>query len=190
MAVQTMRSITYVQPGQTLGCVGCHEPRTSAPPTVRPRAAGRPPSRLRPGPDGSWPIRFDRLVMPVLKAHCLRCHGPEGKKEARARLDLAPERAYKSLVAFGGARSLARHVTARWRGGRSVAGACAAARSPVLAVLLRPKGHHGVRLGPDDIERLVTWMDTYGQLRGAFSPEQEAHLLALRRRWADLLEPR
>ena len=31
LAVQTMRSLTYVQPGQTLGCVGCHEHRDVAP---------------------------------------------------------------------------------------------------------------------------------------------------------------
>ena len=30
-AVQTMRSATHVQPGQTLGCIGCHEPRQQAP---------------------------------------------------------------------------------------------------------------------------------------------------------------
>ncbi|HAZ62856.1 MAG TPA: hypothetical protein DCZ72_04495, partial [Armatimonadetes bacterium] len=31
-AVQTMRSITYLQPGEQVGCVGCHEQRTEAAP--------------------------------------------------------------------------------------------------------------------------------------------------------------
>ena len=34
-----MRSLTYLQPGENVSCVGCHEPRTAAPPP-RPRAAG------------------------------------------------------------------------------------------------------------------------------------------------------
>ena len=29
-ALQTMRSLTYVQPGQTLSCIGCHESRYTA----------------------------------------------------------------------------------------------------------------------------------------------------------------
>ena len=32
VAVQTMRSATHVQPGQTLSCIGCHEHRQQAPP--------------------------------------------------------------------------------------------------------------------------------------------------------------
>jgi len=31
-AIQIMRSVTYLQPGETTGCVGCHESRTTAPP--------------------------------------------------------------------------------------------------------------------------------------------------------------
>ena len=31
MAVQTMRSLTYLQPGERAGCVGCHEHRGTAP---------------------------------------------------------------------------------------------------------------------------------------------------------------
>ncbi|MFH1717651.1 MAG: discoidin domain-containing protein, partial [Planctomycetota bacterium] len=65
LAVQTMRSLTYVQPGQTLSCIGCHESRELTPAVSgRPLAARREPSRITPGPDGSWPLRFDRLVQP------------------------------------------------------------------------------------------------------------------------------
>ena len=187
-AVQTMRTITYVQPGQTLGCIGCHEPRDAAPAVAPILAQRRPASRLRPGPEGSWPLRFDRLVQPVLDAHCVRCHCPDGKKEAVACLDLTPGKAYPSLVGYGGKVGLAKHVESRWRDGRSVAGACVARESRILAMLTGEKGHHDVHLGPEDLDRLITWMDTYAQLRGSFSDEQERRLLALREAWADLLE--
>src|SRR5512137_223945 len=69
LSLQTMRSLTYVWPGQTLSCVGCHEGRDAGPlPAARrPLALAREPSKLSPGPDGSWPLRFDRLVGPVLE---------------------------------------------------------------------------------------------------------------------------
>ncbi|MBE3123613.1 MAG: hypothetical protein IMZ65_02290, partial [Planctomycetes bacterium] len=36
MAVMTMRSLVYVQPGERAACVGCHESRFSAPPAAAP----------------------------------------------------------------------------------------------------------------------------------------------------------
>ena len=46
-ALQTMRSATHVQPGQTLSCVGCHDQRQDTPPTARsPLASLRAPSRI------------------------------------------------------------------------------------------------------------------------------------------------
>ena len=48
-AYQTMRSLTYVQPGERVACVGCHESRQSAPRAERP--PGDAPSGIgdRPG---------------------------------------------------------------------------------------------------------------------------------------------
>ena len=51
LAVQTMRSLTYVQPGQTLSCIGCHEQRDAR--RCRPGCRWpslREPSKLTPGP--------------------------------------------------------------------------------------------------------------------------------------------
>ena len=52
MALQTMRSLTYVLPGQTLSCVGCHESREQAPPVGQRRRWRREqgPSKLTAGP--------------------------------------------------------------------------------------------------------------------------------------------
>ena len=82
LAIQTMRSLTYVQPGQTLACVGCHESRHEAPIAKTTIAMRRAPSKLAPGPEGSWPMRYDRLVQPVLDRRCVKCHAP-GSVEPR-----------------------------------------------------------------------------------------------------------
>ncbi len=186
MAVQTMRSTTHVQPGQTLGCVGCHESRTEAPPQRLVQAAAREPSKITIGPPGSWPLRFDRLVQPVLDRHCVACHQPKGKDPRAAKLDLTASKAYASLSSFG-KPSLRDHIVGRYRQGYSTEGACAASRSPILAKLTSPKGHHDVKLDPESLERLVTWMDTYAQRLGSFSSDQERRLLDLRKRCEALL---
>jgi hypothetical protein len=65
-ALQGMRSVVYLQPGERRGCVGCHEPHTAAADPRAILAAKRPPSRIQPGPDGSLPFCYPRLIQPIL----------------------------------------------------------------------------------------------------------------------------
>jgi hypothetical protein len=75
MAIQTMRSLTYLQPGEQSSCVGCHEHRTRTPLQHGAGLAGlRAPSEIAPGPDGSRPFNYAILVQPVLDKHCVECH--------------------------------------------------------------------------------------------------------------------
>ena len=183
VAAQTMRTVTYVQPKETISCIGCHEPRNAAPPVSRPIAASRPPSKIKPGPPGSWPLRFDTLVQPVLDKHCVSCHQPGGNEKAAARLDLTPAAAYDSLTAYGGLRQ---QVYGKYTAGRSIPGAVIAADSQLVKHLRA--GHQNVKLEQDDWERLFTWLDTYAQRLGSFSPDQEQHLTELKTKWKDLLD--
>ena len=188
MAVQTMRTTTHVQPGQTLGCIGCHESRLEAPATRHPMASAREPSKLTVGPGGSWPLRFDRLVQPLLDAKCVRCHSPRSKNAKAAKFNLTAAKAYRSLCGYGKPNlyALVRRDYASPHGASKVDG-CAAANSAVLAKLMAPKGHHDVKLTAADLERLIVWMDTYAQRLGSFSDDQEKRLLALRKCSAALL---
>ncbi|MHB8897476.1 MAG: HzsA-related protein [Thermoguttaceae bacterium] len=181
VAVQTMRSATSVQPGQTFACIGCHEPRNSSPVNRFPLAARREPSRIAPGPEGSWPLDFQTLVGPVLEKSCVSCHGP-GKEGSQ--FDLTPQNSYDSLVAFG-KPSLRDHVMACYAEGRSHAGA-GAAQTSQLVHLLR-QGHYQVQLSPTDWERLFTWIDTYAQRLGSFDADQEQRLRDLKQRMAAIL---
>jgi hypothetical protein len=186
IAVQTMRSATHAQPGQTLSCIGCHERRQLAPPPKPVLAASRPPSRITPGPEGSWPFRFDQLVQPVLDAHCVACHHPAATNTVAARFNLTPPAVYQTLIAFG-KPSLRDLVTQGYARGFSIPGAGIAANSALLALLDAPQGHHRVLLDAESRERLLTWMDAYAQRLGHFSDEQERQLIELRRACANLL---
>jgi hypothetical protein len=184
LALQTMRSLTYVQPGQTLSCIGCHESRELAPKVAgRPVAAHREPSRLTPGPDGSWPLRFDTLVQPVLDKSCVSCHSPGSNDKIAAQFDLTAENSYQSLISFA-EKDLEKLAFEK---DVSIVGQSAAMQSKLFALLTQPEGHQGVHLDDNSFERLATWIDVYAQKLGSFSKEQEQELIAFRRNMRSLL---
>jgi mono/diheme cytochrome c family protein len=77
VALQRMRSFTQLAAGEVQGCIGCHEPRESAP-AVGPRRAtalARGPQDLVPPSWGVTGFDYARHVQPVLDRHCVRCHG-------------------------------------------------------------------------------------------------------------------
>jgi hypothetical protein len=184
IAVQTMRSLTYLQPGQTLSCIGCHESRdTTPPPGNRPIAALRPPSKITPGPEGSWPLRFDIMVQPVLDKLCTSCHYPTSDNKLAAKFDLTDTNSYNNMLAFADndLKELA------YEKDRSLVGQGPAANSKLLQLLTDGKGHQKVKLDPDSYNRLVTWMDVYAQKQGHFSNQQEQQLIAFRKQLAPIL---
>ena len=81
-AVQTMRSWSTLQPGETLGCVGCHESKHAAPGyiTGTTQAQQKGPEELKPfyGPPRGF--SFIREVQPILDRHCIECHKDRTKK--------------------------------------------------------------------------------------------------------------
>jgi hypothetical protein len=181
MAIRTMRTITYIQPGQTLSCVGCHDSRNNAPPNSRPLALNSEPSKLHAAPAGSWPMRFDRLIQPVLDSQCVTCHKPGGQG---AKLDLTAADAWKNLVAAGKpsiTEQVGMHYYTPSMPGKTVA------RDSYLLPMLKA-GHHGLKLDDASMRRLILWLDLYAQNRGAFSDEEEKAEIELRKKWAPMLE--
>lgn len=173
-AVQIMRSITYVQPGETTSCLGCHEPRHMAPAVGRfPLALRRPPSEITPGPPGSRPFSYPLLVQPVLDRHCVSCHNsqkPEGSIVLTGDIAGTFTVSYNALVPYvpysdwagrpGDFRVINSEPTTRpdFFGARA---------SPLVNLLLR--GHHGVQLSREEWERLFTWMDCNALFYGTFN---------------------
>lgn len=178
MAIQSMRSVTYAKPGQTMSCVGCHESKHRAPcvGSAMPLALKRPPSLLAPEPDGSNPFSYVRLVQPVLDRACVPCH-----REKRA-LDLAGQldgpngwsRSYVSLARpFGFYFDVANgSISSRLHGGaRTLPGQFGASAAP-LARYLGPE-HHGVRLSSRELRRLTLWLDCNSEFYGSYERTSE-----------------
>jgi hypothetical protein len=191
-AYQTMRSLTYVQPGERLSCVGCHEPGTTAPPQRQPLALRRPPSPIEPGELGGEPFSYARVVQPVLDRHCVRCHS--GDKPPKG-LDLTGTphegftRSYWSLCGgpedFWGqatnpdnaAKALVPRFGARNQVQITPPGGMYGARGSRLIKMLRA-GHNKVKLTPDELRRLAAWIDCNAIFYGVYDPAQQAQQLA------------
>jgi len=183
-ALQTMRSLTYAQPGQTLSCVGCHESREMTPPrAMRAKALQREPSRLTPPPQGAWPLDYAHLVQPLWDRACIECHSPEGDDPKAMALDLSPEKSFNTLLDFAD-KDL--HDLA-FEKDMSVAGEGPSLDSLFLKYLDTDKEHKGY-LTPDECYRLALWMDTYALRQGFFSETQRQALVAFREQLQGLFE--
>jgi len=171
-AVQTMRSLTYLQPGEAVSCVGCHEPRTAVPQNTK-FAKASVPSTIVPGPDGSNPLSYPILVQSVLDRHCVECHNakkPEGKVILTGEPEGTFTKSYNVLIhhvaytAWGMPHNNYEPLTEPDRFG---------ARASRLVELL-DKGHYDVKLSDDEWDRLVTWIDANALFYGTFDPKDQA----------------
>ncbi len=80
--VQSMRSWTSLQPGETASCVGCHEHKNTAPPVTRlSRAMAQGPQSLTPFHGPPRGFSFPREIQPILDRHCVRCHDDDRAPE-------------------------------------------------------------------------------------------------------------
>ncbi len=157
--VQSMRSGTILQPGERLGCVGCHEHRRSAPPAVlskMPQALNRAPSRLEGWLGAPRLFSYRAEVQPVFDAHCVRCHD-YGKKAGKT-LNLCGDRTLTFNTSYN----------ELWRKGYTGAvGAGPAQVQPAygwgshaskLVKKLR-EGHGELDPNSEAFRRIVTWVD-------------------------------
>jgi hypothetical protein len=75
-AIQTMRSWTTLQPGETVSCVGCHESKNTATPvkgavSLALKAGEEKLTGFYGPPRG---FSFPKEIQPILNRHCVSCH--------------------------------------------------------------------------------------------------------------------
>ncbi|MEE8451317.1 MAG: hypothetical protein V3R99_05355, partial [Thermoguttaceae bacterium] len=174
MAVQSMRSATYLHPGEQLVCQGCHEGKHRPPvqTSVLPLALRRPPSKLTPDVDGSRPFNYPRLVQPVLDRHCVSCHQQEkaialGGEPAgnftESYNNLAGKYGFYFHVSNG---AINRGVHG---GSRTIPGKFGAHASALLKYL--DESHYDVKLSPEEYHRITLWLDCNSEFLGSYENE-------------------
>ena len=158
MMVQSMRSGAYVQPGETYGCVGCHENRVGdiPPTTAVPKAMRRKADTLKGWHGEPRLFCFQKEVQPVLDRHCVSCH--DYGKKAGDKLNLAGDRdaifstSYADIWSQGA-------VTCVGGGPAEIQPAYSWGSHPSKLVKKARAGHGRARLSAEELDRLITWVD-------------------------------
>lgn len=183
-ALQTMRSFTGVMPGESRGCLGCHESHSRTPAAAsKPAALNRAPSEITPLPWADNTVSWHRYVRPVLDRHCARCHtgGGEGQKTLDMTERPSPPVFSEPYMTLIGRPSWGAPYAPpeKPEPGFGIAGVMMVEaygqldpkayatpkpmtslsyKSPLIAMVSEGK-HHGVKVEGDDLLRLILWVD-------------------------------
>ena len=174
LAVQSMRSATYLQAGERLVCQGCHDRRHRVPQvrTDIPLALRREPSRLKADVDGSNPFSYPRLVQPVLDRHCVECHAEKADKAPNLAREPIQKKWYASYVSLVPKFAFNNYGS----GYRTTPGRFGAHASKLLKIL--DDGHYDVKLSEEEMHRITLWLDCSSIFYGVYEKEGgEAQLL-------------
>ena len=175
-SVKRMQSFLSVMPGETMSCVGCHEPRTTAGPNpgrAQLKALDREPSVIAPVAGIPEVFDYPRDIQPILDRHCVSCH------------DYTPHKGAASGPRAGGVILTGDHgpmyshsyasLTARHQiaDGRDLAKsnlpprAIGAAASPLMKKI--DGGHHGVKLPAQETAMVRFWIETGATYPGTYA---------------------
>jgi hypothetical protein len=167
VCVKKMLSSVSVVPGETVSCVGCHEPRTQSP-TLPPAntlaALERPASRIAPIPDMPGVFDFPRDIQPILDRYCVSCHNYE-KYSGKTILtgDRGPifSHSYHTLMTR-------RQVVNNGHGhGNRAPRSIGSAASPMMKKI--DGSHHGVDLTPHERRMVRLWIESGSVYAGTYA---------------------
>ncbi len=161
--VQSMRSGTILRPGETTGCVGCHESRRATVPVIENRLAmHRPASRLAPWHGPPRKFSYFAEVQPVFNRQCVRCHdygnAAGDNLNLAGDLNLVFNTSYVELRRKG-------HVCVIGAGPHTVQPpkAWGSHASRLAKVILEghenPEHDEQIHLTAEDRDRVITWID-------------------------------
>jgi hypothetical protein len=178
--VQTMRSWSTLQPGETASCVGCHESKNEVPIAARSltSALKEQPQALRPFYGPARGFSFAKEIQPILDRACVECHDgrPDVPYDLRRNAVVDPgakrrwSRAYLELThsapdepaASSRWRGNADHPMVNWTSAQSTPPvqpplSVGANRSRLMELL--DAGHEDVLLTTEEMHKLAAWID-------------------------------
>ena len=165
LSVKRMQSFVTLQPGETTGCVGCHEPRTGTPPpTAGLMALARPPSLIEPFEGIPDVPDFPRDIQPILDRHCVKCHNPDRRD---GDTDLCGDHTPVYSVAYWTIVKQRLISDARNGYGNRPPRTIGSSASRLLGYV--DGGHHDVKLSPHERMQLILWIETGATYPGTYA---------------------
>jgi hypothetical protein len=173
LAVQSMRSATYLHEGERLLCAGCHAPKDRTPPQAgaTPLALRREPSKIAPDVDGSNPYSYPRLVQPVLDRNCVPCHTKSrnvGKKAPNLGREPVANNWYASYNSL-----IDKYAFTNYGNNLYTTPGKFGARGSRLYEMFA-KGHNDLKLSPEDLHRITLWLDCASMFYGVYEADRSA----------------
>jgi len=160
-ALQLMRSWFVGMPGEMVSCSGCHEKQNSVVPARATIASRKTPQTITPWYGQRRGFAFEREVQNVLEEACVGCHNGQSAKKDKLG-DPIPNFTFGKGQRWGSNSYSALHPYVRRNGPEGDYHLLTplefhASTSELIQIL--DKGHHNVKLTPEQRERLVTWID-------------------------------
>jgi hypothetical protein len=169
-AVHSMRSVSFVFPGEQLSCVGCHEPN-DRPPVVKgvPMAMRKAPAKLQPEMDPIEPISYYRQIKPIFEQTCLPCHLESGK----GLQDMSYEALKEDTFWFSGGMfgTTVGDYSGIHGGSRTIPGKFGARSCRIGKTLLSEA--HQKRVSEKERRMILLWLDCNSLRLGSFMHEDE-----------------
>lgn len=177
--VQTMRSWSTLQPGETQSCVGCHEHKNTVPVVSHPvsMAMNKQIQPIVPEGRGDRTFSYNNEVQPIWDAHCISCHdGVKSKLSLKGELKVVDNQtkrqysdSYLNLTHASHQtrdndswQGNARHPEVNWISSLSeptlLAPYFAGSNTSNLIKRLE-SGHGGCKLTKDEIATVALWID-------------------------------
>jgi len=204
--IQTMRSWSTLQPGETFACVGCHEDKNYAPaPGKVTIASKRRPKSIEPFYGPRRGFSFTREVQPVLDKHCIRCHNREtvakgavaskpkppfsltGQPNPDQRAKRVWSDAYLALTNKGVVTPRVNWISPQSAPPMLPPYHTGAAKSTLLTML--EKGHNKAALSREDLDKIACWIDLLVPFCGRYD-EANTWTLAEKQKYKHFKEKR
>lgn len=165
MSVKRMQSFFTVQPGEIVGCSGCHENRGETP-RERPvlMALRKPPARIDPIPDVPDVMDFTRDIQPLLDKHCVSCHNPR-KKDGDVVLSVEP----KDWWSLSYVTVMDRGLVAHGHDGEGNRPPRSIGSSASRLLKLFDPAHHGVGATPLERQTVRLWIECGAPYVGTYA---------------------
>ena len=172
LAVKRMQSYTMVMPGETQGCVGCHEPRSRS---INPdnghntlMATARPPSRIEPVPGVPDVFDYPRDVQPIWDKHCVSCHSaekPSGRVVLTGDYNEWFTQSYYTLFAYNQISDMYGRYLTEFRGHRPYGFGTGA--SPLIQKI--DGSHYDVKLTRREYDTVRLWVEASAYFAGTYA---------------------
>jgi hypothetical protein len=156
MAVQTMRSGTYLHPGENMTCTGCHEDKLAAPnPGGTPLASKRAASKMEPELGKVEPMNYARNIKPII-TKCYGCHA--GKNGAPTDTSYGAQQNYAWWFA-GDANGNTEAVHGGSRSKPGMVGARGSRMGKALLNATHTQAQADGKYTENDFRTIVQWLD-------------------------------